>query len=811
MGEAENTTVDTRVIPRLIEDEMKQSYVDYAMSVIIGRALPDVRDGLKPVHRRILFAMNEMGVHYNKPFRKSARIVGETLGKYHPHGDSAVYDALVRMAQSFSLRYPLVDGQGNFGSVDGDNAAAMRYTEARLARISDELLADIDKETVNFTDNFDGSLKEPEVLPGKFPNLLVNGSSGIAVGMATSIPPHNLSEVCDVVVAVIDEPQIQLKDVIELLHGPDFPTGGSIIGRHGIREAYATGHGKLRVRGKTELEEKKGRTAIIITEIPYMVNKTMLIEEIAELIKNKVITGISDIRDESDRSGMRIVIEIKKDSQHDVVLNQLHKHTRLQTTQSMILLALVDNRPKVMNLLEMVSSFIGHRKIVVVRRTEYDLRKAEERAHILEGLIKALKDIDAAIALIKQSKSVESARDGLMKRFDLSQVQSQAILDMKLQRLTTLEQEKIHADHRGLLQQIADYKDILSKDERVSAIIKTELSEIKSKYHDPRKTEIVEADEGDIDIEDLIAEEDVVVTISRSGYIKRTALALYRQQRRGGKGIVAATTKEEDIVEHIFIANTHDQILFFTDDATVHWLKVYRIPESSRYAAGKPVVNLLEGASGKITAYLKIKEFDDKHFVFMGTKHGIVKKTGLSSYARPRQGGIRAVTLDEGDHLINVLLTDGEQQILMATKRGLAVKFKELDVRPMGRTARGVKGITLREGDEVVEVTIADDSKTLLSITEHGYGKRTKISDYRLINRGGLGVINIICSDRNGPVVAAKAVDDEGEVMFITTSGNVIRTPTKGISTIGRNTQGMRLMKLNPDDKVVDAARVVVD
>jgi DNA gyrase subunit A len=800
-----------RIIPRLIEDEMKQSYVDYAMSVIIGRALPDARDGLKPVHRRILFAMNEMGLHHSKPYRKSARIVGETLGKFHPHGDSAVYDALVRMAQSFSLRYPLVDGQGNFGSLDGDNAAAMRYTEARMARIADEMLADIDKETVNFIDNFDGSLKEPVVLPSRLPNLLVNGSSGIAVGMATSIPPHNLIEVCTAVSQVIDRPDLPLRELMETIQGPDFPTGGTIMGRHGIQEAYATGHGKLQVRGKTVLEEKKGRQSIIITEIPYMVNKTMLIEEIAELIKNKTVPGIGDIRDESDRSGMRIVLELKKDANNEVVLNQLYKHSRLQTTQSVMLLALVENRPKVMSLLELITVFIGHRKQVVVRRTTYDLAKAEEKAHILEGLIIALADIDRVIALIKQSKSAETARAALCDTFKLSEKQSQAILEMRLQRLTSLEQTKIHDEHAALLTQIADYKDILAHDARVEAIIKADLAALSTTYRDARRTEIADVEDEGFEIEDLIQEEDVVVTITHGGYIKRTSLSLYKQQRRGGKGIIATTTKEADLVEHLFIANTHDTILFFTNEGMVYWLKVHRIPDAGRYATGKAIVNLLESAEGKITAFVRVREFDDKHFLIMGTKLGTIKKTNLSAYSRPRAGGIRAISLDPGDHLINVLLTDGEQQVLLASRNGLAVKFKEHDVRPMGRTARGVKGASLRDGDAVVGMVIADDSHTLLTITEHGYGKRTPLSEYRLINRGGIGVINIICSTRNGNVVAAKAVTEEEEVMFISKSGNVIRTPVKGISVIGRNTQGMRLMKLNEGDMVVDAARIITD
>jgi len=802
---------DEKIEPKLIEDEMKQSYVDYAMSVIIGRALPDVRDGLKPVHRRILFAMNEMGLTHNKPYKKSARIVGETLGKFHPHGDSAVYDALVRMAQPFSLRYTLVMGQGNFGSVDGDNAAAMRYTEAKLAKISQEILADIDKETVNFVDNFDGSLKEPTVLPSKLPNLLINGSAGIAVGMATSIPPHNLSEVCDVVKEVLMDPELTTKEVMDLLPGPDFPTGGTIVGKAGIRSAYATGHGKLKVRAKNLYEEKKKPT-IIITEIPYMVNKSVLIQEIANHVKNKIITGISDIRDESDRDGMRIVIELKRDANKDVVLNQLYKHTRLQTTIGVNLLALTNGKPKVMSLKEIVVNFIEHRKIVILRRTQFELRKAEERAHILKGLIIALDDIDTAIKLIKKSKSAVEARQGLMSHFTLSEIQAQAILDMKLQKLTSLETEKIKEEFKSLLEQIKDLKDILGSEERVKQIINTELDELKQKYTDARKTDILDVEDEDIDIEDLIEEEDVVVTISHSGYIKRTPLDLYKQQKRGGKGIIATTTKEEDIVEHLFIANTHDYILFFTDKGIVHWLKVYKIPEASRYSAGKAIVNLLDiPTENTITAYIKIKDFDDQHYLIMGTKKGIVKKTNLIAYSRPRQGGIIALSLDDDDQLVNVAMTDGEKKILLATRNGIAVKFKEINVRPMGRTARGVKGVNLRKGDRVVAMVIAEESDTLLTITENGYGKRTRIGDYRLINRGGRGVINIICSDRNGKVADVKRVTEEDQILFISRNGIIIRTATKGISLIGRNTQGLRLMRMSEGDKVVAAAKIVPD
>jgi len=797
---------DEKTIPTLIQDEMKQSYVDYAMSVIIGRALPDVRDGLKPVHRRILFAMNEMGLVHNKPFRKCARIVGETLGKFHPHGDSAVYDALVRMAQDFSLRYPLVNGQGNFGSVDGDNAAAMRYTEAKLAKISQEILTDIDKETVNFVDNFDGSMKEPTVLPSKLPNLLINGSTGIAVGMATSIPPHNINEVCGAVIEILENPELTDREVVDLLPGPDLPTGGIIMGTMGIKSAYLTGHGKIKVRAKAVQEE--GR--LIIKEIPYMVNKSNLIEEIAANVRNKIIPGISDIRDESDRTGMRMVLELKRDANVDVTLNLLFKHTRLQTTIGINFLALDNNRPKVMSLKENIDAFIKHRKEVVTRRTQYELKKAMERAHILEGLIIALDNIDKAIILIKKSKSGVEARNGLIAAYKLTEIQAQAILDMKLQRLTGLEQDKIRAEHKGLLERISDLKDILDKPERVIEIIKTETTEIMSKYSDERRTEILDVEDEDFDIEDLIEEEDMVVTISHSGYIKRTPLDLYREQRRGGKGMIATTTKEEDIVEHLFIANTHDYILFFTDKGIVHWLKVYKIPEAGRYSAGKAAINLLN-TNEKITAYIKIREFDDQHYLIMATKNGIVKKTNLKAYSRPRQGGIKAIVLDEDDGLVNVALTDGEQQVMLATKKGIAVKFKEIDARAIGRVSRGVKGVNLRPGDEVVSMIIVNDNMTVLTITEHGYGKRTKVGNYRLINRGGKGVINIICNERNGNVVDVKAVGDEDQIMFISKNGIIIMTNSRYISVIGRSTQGMRLMRMKEGDVVVAAARVLID
>ncbi len=804
---------DSKVIERPVEDEMRSSYLDYAMSVIIGRALPDVRDGLKPVHRRIIYSMNLQGMQYNKPFKKCARIVGDVLGRYHPHGDSSVYDALVRMAQPFSLRYPLINGQGNFGSIDGDSAAAMRYTEAKLEKISDELVADIDKETVDFTDNFDGSLKEPTVLPSRLPTLLVNGASGIAVGMATNIPPHNIVEICTAVTALIDNPQMPVTELMDIVHGPDFPTGGIIVGRRGIRHAYATGHGKIKVRSKTEIEESSGKKKIIVTEIPYMVNKSMLIEEIASNVNNKNILGISDIRDESDKRGMRIVIFLKKDANEDVVLNQLMKFTRMQVTFGINMLALVDNAPKVMNLAEILNHFIAHRKVVVTRRTRFELRKARDKAHILEGLVIALDHIDEVIKLIRGSKTASDALSGLMDSFSLSEKQAKAILEMRLQRLTNLEQGKVRDDLKQTLKLIDDLESILASDMKIRDIIKQEISEIIRKYSDDRRTVISEQeDDDDIDIEDLIEKEDMVITISHTGYVKRIPLNTYRAQRRGGKGIIGAqTSKEDDIIEHLFVANTHDYILFFRDDGQVHWLKVWKIPEAGRYAAGKAIVNLLDIPKGRyITAFVKISEFDDKHYLLMATKKGIVKKTSLDAYSRPRAGGIKGIVLDEDDQLINVIMTDGNQKILLATKKGMAVKFSEKDVRPMGRVSRGVRGIRLRPGDQVIGMVKAEDEKTLLTITENGYGKRTRIIDYRLINRGGIGVRNIICSERNGDVVAVKATIAGDEVMFVSKNGIIMRTPVDGISVIGRNTQGVRLMKLNSGDRVKAAAKIAV-
>jgi DNA gyrase subunit A len=811
-NEIKNNEIDQNIILTPLDKEMKSFYLDYAMSVIIGRALPDVRDGLKPVHRRIIYSMNEQGMNYNKAFKKCARIVGDVLGRYHPHGDSSVYDALVRMAQSFSLRYPLINGQGNFGSIDGDSAAAMRYTEAKMNRIADELISDIDKETVDFTDNFDGSLKEPTVLPSKIPNLLINGTSGIAVGMATSIPPHNINEVSNAVIALIDNPELHVKDLIEYIKGPDFPTGAIITSRSGIFKAYTTGNGRIKVKANSFIEDVKGKKCIIIDEIPYMVNKSMLIEEIASQVNNKIIQGISDIRDESDRKGMRIVIFLKKDANEDVVLNQLFKYTRLKVTFSMNFLALVNNAPKVMNLKEIIINFIEHRKNVIIRRTKFDLGKAKDKEHLLLGLVIALDNIDAVIKLIKASKSANEAMVNLIENFSLTEKQSKAILEMRLQRLTNLEQDKVRNDLVQVRELIKELESILASNEKIKNIIKNELNEISSRYSDKRKTQILDNDEDDedVDIEDLIEKEDMVVTVSHSGYIKRIPLNSYRAQKRGGKGIIGlSTNKEEDVVEHLFVANTLDYILFFTDDGQVHWLKVWKIPEAGRYAAGKAIVNLLEISNErKIASFVKIDKFEEGFYLFMATKNGLVKKTSLLDYSRPRNGGIKGILIEDGNSLINVVKTDGNQQIFLATKNGMAVKFNEQCVRSMGRVSKGVKGITLKDKDEVIAMDKADDEKTLLTITENGFGKRTNIIEYRLINRGGVGVRNIICSERNGKVVAVKPVIHDDEVMFISKNGILIRTPVEGINVIGRNTQGVRLMRLSSNDKVVTAAKI---
>ncbi|WP_224983985.1 DNA gyrase subunit A [Geomonas agri] len=796
-----------------IEDEMKRSYMDYAMSVIVGRALPDVRDGLKPVHRRCLYAMYDMSNDWNKPYKKSARVVGDVIGKYHPHGDTAVYDTLVRMAQDFSLRYPLVDGQGNFGSIDGDSPAAMRYTEIRMEQLAHELLNDLDKETVPFGPNYDDSLKEPLVLPSKFPNLLVNGSAGIAVGMATNIPPHNLSEVVDAIVAIIDNPQLSFEELVELIPGPDFPTGGFIYGREGIMKAYSTGRGIIQMRAKVQIETQKKteRQSIVVTEIPYQVNKAKLVEKIAELVKEKKIEGISDLRDESDREGMRIVIELKKDENPTIILNHLYKQTQMQSSFGIIMLAIVHNRPRVLTLKETIEFFIEHRKEIVTRRTIFDLKKAEARAHILEGLKIALDNLDEVIALIKASASPAEAKVGLMEKFGLSDLQAQAILDMRLHRLTGLEREKILEELREILKYIARLKEILASEAEILKIIVGELLELKDKFGDKRRSEIV-MQTADISLEDTIVEEDMVVTISHTGYIKRNAVTLYRAQRRGGKGKTGMKTKEEDFVEQLFIASTKDYLMFFTDAGKVYWLKVYEIPEAGRAARGKAIVNLLNLANNeKITTILPVKEFVDDRYIMMATRNGVVKKTNLMEYSHPRVGGIIAVNLDEGDKLISVALTDGKQDVLLATATGKAIRFKEDDVRTVGRVSRGVRGMTLEDEDVVIGMEILNENftdSTIFTVTENGYGKRTEISEYRTQSRGGKGIITIKTTERNGNVVDIKQVVDDNDLMLITDQGKILRVSVAGFSIIGRNTQGVRLMVKEENERVVAVARL---
>ncbi len=805
---------DERLGQIAIEDEMRSSYLDYAMSVIVGRALPDVRDGLKPVHRRILHGMNEMGLAANRPYRKSAKIVGEIMGNYHPHGDSAIYDTLVRMAQNFNMRYMLVDGQGNYGSMDGDAAAAMRYTEARLTKLAEELLADIDKETVDFGPNYDESRVEPLVLPSKVPNLLVNGAGGIAVGYATNIPTHNLREVIEGLLLLLDDPEVTIAQLMKKIPGPDFPTAGFIYGTAGIKDAYETGRGLLTVRAKVAIEtdERTDRERLIVTEIPYQVNKSKLIEKIADLAQEDRVTGISDIRDESDREGVRVVIELKRNEIPLVVLNNLYKHSQLQTTFGVNMLALVNNRPEVLNLKRILVAFVEHRREVVVRRTSYELRKAEERAHILEGLKIALDNLDAVIALIRRSQSPDVARTGLMQQFQLSELQANAILEMRLQRLTQLERNKLVEEYREVLKQIEYLRSILGSEALVRQIIRNELIEIKDKYQDERRTKIVK-EEAELTLEDLIAEEEVVVTITHTGYIKRNAVTLYRAQRRGGKGKIAMGIKEEDFVETLFTASTHDSLLFCTDAGKVYWLKVHEIPEASRAAKGKALVNLLAlSKDEKVTASLPVKEFRADRFIIMATKLGVIKKTELSAYSNPRQGGIIALTLDPGDKLIGVDLTDGQREILLGTKQGITIRFKEEDVRPMGRTAHGVRGITLEAGDEVIGMeTITPDSTTaILTVTEGGYGKRTPVNEYRVQGRGGKGIISVKTTERNGPAVGFLQVRDEDEIMLMAAQGKVLRCKVDDIREIGRNTQGVRLLDMDGvEDRVVAVARLV--
>ena len=805
---------DERLGHIAIEDEMKSSYLDYAMSVIVGRALPDVRDGLKPVHRRILFGMNEMGLVHNRAYRKSAKIVGEIMGNYHPHGDSAIYDTLVRMAQDFNMRYPLVDGQGNYGSMDGDSAAAMRYTEARMTKLAEELLADIDKETVDFGPNYDESREEPLVLPTKIPNLLINGAGGIAVGYATNIPTHNIGEVIDGLLLLLENPDVTIAQLMKKIPGPDFPTAGFIYGIGGIKEAYETGRGLLKLRAKVviETDERTDRERLIVTEIPYQVNKAKLIEKIAELVQEDRIKGISDLRDESsDREGVRVVIELKRNEIPLVVLNNLYKHTQLETTFGVIMLALVNNRPEVLNLKQILHHFIEHRREVVVRRTTFELRKAEERAHILEGLKIALDNLDAVITLIRRSESPDEARAGLMRQFALTEIQANAILDMRLQRLTQLERTKLVEEYQEVLKQIEYLKSVLASEALVRTIIKNELTDVREAYVDDRRTQIVK-EEAEISIEDLIAEEEVVVTISHAGYIKRNAASLYRAQRRGGKGKIGMGIKEEDFVETLFTASTHDTLLFFSDAGKVYWLKVHEIPEASRAAKGKALVNLLAMAGGeKVTATLPVKEYRDDRYIVMATKNGLVKKTELSAYGNPRQGGIIALGLEDGDKLIGVHITDGQREILLGTKQGITIRFKEEEVRPMGRTAYGVKGITLEEGNEVIGMeTITPDSTTsILTVTEGGYGKRTPVTEYRVQGRGGKGIISVKTTERNGLAVGFLQVRDDDEIMLMAAQGKVLRCKVDDIREIGRNTQGVRILDLEGDeDRVVAVARL---
>jgi len=785
-----------------IEEEMRRSYMDYAMSVIVGRALPDARDGLKPVHRRILYAMEELGVQWNKPFKKSARIVGDVIGKYHPHGDSAVYDATVRMVQEFSLRYPLVNGQGNFGSVDGDSPAAMRYTEVRLSRIAHELLADLDKETVEFGPNYDDSLREPLLLPTKIPNLLVNGSTGIAVGMATNIPPHNLTEVVNGCIHLIDHPDATVDHLMAHITGPDFPTAGIIHGLEGIREAYRTGRGRLQLRARSVIEKagrKSAHDAIIITELPYTVNKARLIEKIAELVRDRKIEGVAALRDESGRDGMRVVIEVKRDDEPQAVLNQLYKHTQLQTTFGIIFMALVDNRPQVLDLRQMLVCFIDHRKVVVTRRTEFELQKAQARAHLLEGLTIALDHLDAVIRLIRAAASPEAARTGLMESFSLSQIQAQAILDMRLQRLTALERDKIIAEYKEVLATIDRLEFILANEAEVYRIIKEELVTLRDQFGDQRRTQIVPFS-ADISIEDMIADEEMAITVSHGGYIKRNATSLYRAQRRGGKGKMGMQTREEDFVEHLFIATSHDTILFFTDRGRVYRLKVYEIPEAGRAARGKAIVNLLSLAPGeKVAASLTVRDFPEDRYVVMATRKGVVKRSALAQYANIHAAGIIAATVDANDEVIAARLTTGDQEILLATRNGKAIHFKEGDVRAMGRTSRGVRGITLQGDDQVVAMEVITPGTSLPTATENGFGKRTEVEEYPIKHRGGQGVITIKTTKRNGKVVGVKQVADAHHLMLFTEGGKIIRIAAKGISVIGRNAQGVTLVDLEND------------
>jgi DNA gyrase subunit A len=806
------STIFEKVLPVALEDEMKSSYIDYAMSVIVARALPDVRDGLKPVHRRVLYGMHELGLAYNRAYKKSARIVGEVLGKYHPHGDTAVYDSMVRMVQDFSLRYPLVDGQGNFGSVDGDSPAAMRYTEARLKRISEEMLRDLDKNTVDFASNFDESLQEPTVLPSYMPNLLVNGASGIAVGMATNIPPHNLTEVIDGLLAMVDNPDITGEELMQYILAPDFPTGGIIFGYEGVKSAFLTGRGKVVVRAKVNVEtHKNDRESIIITELPYQVNKANLIEKIADLVRAGKISDISNIRDESDRDGMRVVIETKRGAQPEVIINQLFKHSQMQVTFGVIMLALVNGQPKVLTLKETMQHFLKHRMEILVRRTKFELEAAERRAHILEGYIIALDNIDEVIETIKKSKDVETAKNNLMKKFKLSEIQAKAILDMRLQRLTGLERKKIEEEYKEILKLIEKLNGILNNENIRNIIIKEELTAVKERYGDERRTEIIK-DYTEFSLEDTIAEEEVVVTISHKGFIKRFPVSGYRKQARGGRGVTGAGTKDEDFIEHMFVSSSHHYIMFFTDKGKCYWKKVYEIPEGGRAARGRSLQNLVEKEKDeKITAFVTVKEFVDTKNIVMVTQNGTIKKTVLSAYSNVRRGGINALTIAPGDKLIEVKLTDGDNDIIIGTKKGMAIRFNEKEVRPMGRTATGVRGIKLSKDDIVIGLIVVKSSSTLLVVTDKGYGKRSSIDDYRITHRGGKGVITIRTGEKTGNLISMKEINDNDELVIITNGGMVIRLGVKKIRVMGRATQGVKLVNLKEGDSIADVARVISD
>jgi DNA gyrase subunit A len=794
-----------QVIPRVIEEEMKTAYINYAMSVIVGRALPDVRDGLKPVHRRILYSMYEMGLSHNKSFKKCARIVGDVLGKFHPHGDASVYAALVRMAQDFSLRYPLVKGQGNFGSIDGDSAAAYRYTEAKLQKFSSDIIKDIEKETVSFKDNFDGSMKEPSILPTKIPNLLVNGSSGIAVGMATNIPPHNLVEVSKAVIEMIENPEINVEELMNIIPGPDFPTGGEVTCGPGLLHAYTKGRGKVTIKAVTEIEDSK----IIIKEVPYQVNKAELIEYIAGLVRDKKVPGIRNINDESDREGIRVVIDIKKDVDPNVVLNQLYKYSRMKITFGLNLLALVDNQPKLLGLRELIQHHIEHRKIVITKRTQYDLTQAEKRIHILDGLLIALDNIDEVIPGIRKSKTVEEAKNFLIETYNLTEIQAKAILEMRLQKLASLEQEKIRSEHTELLEQIEYYKSILGSEEKILNLIREEQEQIINDYGDERRSKIVRGDEEEYDLEELIEETTVVVTTTNSGYIKRIPLDTYRTQKRGGRGVIAAGMKEEDFVNRLYVTTTHAYLLFFTDQGQVYWLKVYNLPEGSRQAKGRHISNVLELSEGEsINAIIPVRDFKEG-YLFMATKQGVVKKTDLISFSNPRKGGIRAISLDEGDKLIGVKYTSGNNEMILATRKGQANRFNEGAVRAMGRTARGVRGIRLAPEDFVIGMLAAEEDKEILTLTEKGYGKRTPVKDYRLCNRGGKGVMNIRITDKNGSVKTVMLVEGIEGLMVMSKNGIAIRMKCSDISSIGRATQGVRVIRLGEGDELAASAKIV--